>query len=391
MTAARRILVISHACSRAVNRAPWRALARRGWDLGLVTVDGLAEDGSFRPSDPAAEDDPPTWFLPLTQRNARRYRFQGLDAVLRDFRPDWVVLDNDPHSRLAVDLARQKRAAGFRLAFLSCENLPFHPLALWRRRGLRGALLGLYLGWCRWQVRAATDLLFVINQAGLALFRAAGYRRVVKTPLGFPEAQFQVLPAVRERRRAALGLDGPVVGYFGRLTPEKGVHLLLEALAGLSTLRWTLLLDRFQAVSDYQAALQQRLQADPAFRGRVRWVEAAHGEVAEVMNATDMVVLPSLSTSRWVEQYGRVAPEAMACGCLVIAASSGALPELVGDAGWLFPEGDVQALQTLLGRALAAPEATAELRRHAAQRAWAHYSASAQAALWDAELGAAPG
>lgn len=384
-----RLLVISHACSRAVNRAPYRALAALGWELGLVTVDGLPQDGRVLPSDPVAPGDPPTWILPLTRQNARRYRFVGLDAVLAAFRPDWVVLDNDPHSRLAVDLAQRKTRAGFRLACLSCENLPFTPVALWARRGLRGMLLALYLAWCRRIVRPALDLLFVINGAGASLFAAAGYRRVVRTPLGFPEGHFHRDPAIRAAQREVLALDGPVVAYFGRLTPEKGVHLLLDALSGIAT-PWTLLLDHFQALSAYQQQLKQRLDGDPHFSGRVRWIEAAHGAVGALMNAADIVVLPSLSTPRWVEQYGRVAPEAMACGCLVIAARSGALPELIGDAGWLFPEGDVAALRALLSRALAAPADHAGIRARAAAHAAATLSATAQAQLWDRELRALP-
>lgn len=380
-----RLLVISHACSRAVNRAPYRALAALGWELGLVTVDGLPQDGRFLPSDPVAPGDPPTWMLPLSQQNARRYRFVGLDAVLAAFQPDWVVLDNDPHSQLAVDLARGKRRAAYRLACLSCENLPFTPAALWARRGLRGWLLAHYLAWCRRIVRPALDLLFVINGAGASLFSAAGYRRVVRTPLGFPEAHFHRDPTARSTQRQALALDGPVVAYFGRLTPEKGVHLLLDALSGI-VVPWTLLLDHFQALSAYQQHLKQRLDSDPRFAGRVRWIEAAHGAVGALMNAADIVVLPSLSTPSWVEQYGRVAPEAMACGCLVIAARSGALPELIGDAGWLFPEGDVAALRALLARALSAPEDCMALRERAATQAAATLSATAQAALWDTEL-----
>ena len=114
----------------------------------------------------------------------------------------------------------------------------------------------------------------------------------------------------------------------------------------------------------------------------MRWIEARHGEVADYMNAADIVVLPSVSTPQWVEQYGRVAPEAMACGCLVLAADSGALPELVAEAGWLFPEGDVAALRQRLREALAALPGLQDLRDRAAERASAVLSSSAQARLW---------
>ena len=59
------------------------------------------------------------------------------------------------------------------------------------------------------------------------------------------------------------------------------------------------------------------------------------------MNALHVLILPSLTTASWKEQFGRVLIEAGACGVAVIGSSSGAIPEVVGDAGLIFSEGDV--------------------------------------------------
>ena len=56
--------------------------------------------------------------------------------------------------------------------------------------------------------------------------------------------------------------------------------------------------------------------------------------------------MPSLPTPGWLEQFGRVAVEAMACGVPVVASDTGALPDVVGDAGLLVPPGDPEALAT---------------------------------------------
>jgi glycosyltransferase involved in cell wall biosynthesis len=84
----------------------------------------------------------------------------------------------------------------------------------------------------------------------------------------------------------------------------------------------------------------------------VIFFEADHREIADYMNAADIVAVPSITTPSFKEQYGRVAPEAMACGCLVIASNSGTLPELVKGAGWVFGEGNVSELAVLLKEAL---------------------------------------
>jgi glycosyltransferase involved in cell wall biosynthesis len=58
------------------------------------------------------------------------------------------------------------------------------------------------------------------------------------------------------------------------------------------------------------------------------------------MNSLDVLVLPSRSRSFWKEQFGRVLIEAMACGVPVIGSSSGEIPNVIGDAGLVFKEGD---------------------------------------------------
>jgi glycosyltransferase involved in cell wall biosynthesis len=378
------LLVISHACSRAVNRQPYTDLQALGWSVRIVTADELIQDGRKVPSDPQEAGAPEVRFLPMVGRSSRTYRFAGLEHEIETFRPRWVVADNDPHSVLAWQLAAWKSRYDYRLGFVSCENLPFTTLELWRRRGWRGLALGLFCATARSRVRRRTDLVWTINDAGLQLFRQAGFARVEKTPLGFPERHFFVDPNRRAAIRKALAIDGPVIAYFGRLSPEKGVHMLLDALEGIDG-DWSLLIDTFMPSGDYQQRLWNRLQ-QPAWAQRVRWIEARHGEVAGYMNASDIVVLPSVSTAQWVEQYGRVAPEAMACGCLVLAAESGALPELVADAGWLFPEGDVSALRERLREALGELPRLQGLRNHAAARARDLLGSGAQARLWTERL-----
>jgi glycosyltransferase involved in cell wall biosynthesis len=60
--------------------------------------------------------------------------------------------------------------------------------------------------------------------------------------------------------------------------------------------------------------------------------------------------LPSLTTPRWKEQFGRVLIEAMACGVPVVGSDSGEIPQVVGDAGLIFPEGDAAGLAAALQR-----------------------------------------
>ena len=62
------------------------------------------------------------------------------------------------------------------------------------------------------------------------------------------------------------------------------------------------------------------------------------------------MVVPSLTTPQWKEQYGRIIAEAMACGVPVVGSDSGAIPEVIGDAGLVVSENDPMALADALSR-----------------------------------------
>jgi glycosyltransferase involved in cell wall biosynthesis len=71
-------------------------------------------------------------------------------------------------------------------------------------------------------------------------------------------------------------------------------------------------------------------------------------EMPSFYNKLDAIVVPSRTRSNWKEQFGRVIIEAMACGVPVIGSDSAAIPEVVGDDGLIFPEGQVEALAACL-------------------------------------------
>src|SRR6185312_5348201 len=70
------------------------------------------------------------------------------------------------------------------------------------------------------------------------------------------------------------------------------------------------------------------------------------------MHALEILVLPSRRVGMWAEQFGRVLVEAMAAGKIVVGSSSGAIPEVIGDGGFVFEENNALSLEATLLRAL---------------------------------------
>jgi glycosyltransferase involved in cell wall biosynthesis len=163
---------------------------------------------------------------------------------------------------------------------------------------------------------------------------------------GFSQSQWTIgTTEDRARTRQELGLpdDAYVVLNMGRLVPEKGVDVLLEAWRRLELPpeEARLLVVGLPAVSNaYVDGL--RAETPPG----CEWLPMQRN-VLRLLHASDVLVLPS----RWDEPFGRVVVEAMATGRPAVASAVGGIPEILrGDfAGLLFPRGDAAALAERLG------------------------------------------
>jgi len=124
------------------------------------------------------------------------------------------------------------------------------------------------------------------------------------------------------------------IGYVGRFVPEKGLQSLFYGVSKLS-FDFDLLLIGSGPLKEELRSLAETLQIST----KVKFIDVlSHEDLVKYYQAMHVLVLPSLTTTFWKEQFGRVLVEAMACGTPVIGSSSGAIPEVVGDAGLIFEE-----------------------------------------------------
>jgi glycosyltransferase involved in cell wall biosynthesis len=162
-------------------------------------------------------------------------------------------------------------------------------------------------------------------------------------------------------RAAAVERSGDLI-FVGRLVSEKGLDVLLEALALLrargSRPRLTIV------GSGPEEKSMRQLAARLDLVDQVTWSGIKRGpELAEILNRHKILVVPS----RYDEPFGVVALEGIACGCAVLGSKGGGLPEAIGPCGITFPNGDAAALANALERLLAAPEQWRELVAGASQ------------------------
>jgi glycosyltransferase involved in cell wall biosynthesis len=178
-------------------------------------------------------------------------------------------------------------------------------------------------------------------------------------------------PDVRRRQQIKRELEWddsvPVVSFLGRFTKEKGLGLLTSALDQLRS-PWRAL---FIGNGTMHKSLQEWAQKYP---DRVRIVNATHDEVPSYLNAADILCAPSQTTPHWREQFGRMIIEGFATGLTVIGSDSGEIPYVIGDAGIVAGENDVDAWVRVLERLLTDEPYRQEMSERGLHRALDHFA-----------------
>lgn len=340
-----RVLRVSHSAVVDAWRERERAIRRRGVDVRLLGARRWDEGGAVvelvpRPHEPVAGVR--TW-----GSHPALFVYDPW-PIWRALDKHWAVLDihEEPFALATAEilLLRFVRRQPAPYVLYSAQNIEkrYPPPFRWLER---------------WALRNASAVSVCNAEAGAIAVRK-GFPGVPDLiPLGVDTRAFRPDDDGGPGPRA--GASGRVVvGYAGRLAPHKGVDVLLDAIAGDDRL-FLRLAGAGPSAQDLRETVVARGLGD-----RVEFVGSlAAADLPAFYRSLDVLAVPSLTTPTWVEQFGRVAVEAMACGVPVVASDSGALPDVVAGAGLLVPPSDSAALRAAL---LAA---TLDGERHAALRA----------------------
>ncbi len=248
---------------------------------------------------------------------------------LRRFNPDIIQVEEEPWSVSAwqVLVAKELFRLKSKVILFTWENVRYPSFPPYR-----------------WFLR------FLLQRVDFAIAGNAEARGLL-TRYGFPQEKVVVLPQFgvdtelyrkrpSEELRRALQLRSFTIGYVGRLVPEKGVITLLKAVRMLP--------DNFRLLlvgsGPLRVEVERLAEAWGLKEKLVLTGPVPHGDVPHYLNCLDVLVLPSLTAPHWKEQFGRVLIEAMACEVPVVGSSSGEIPQVIGDAGLIFQEGDVAEL-----------------------------------------------
>lgn len=282
--------------------------------------------------------------------------YPTLGRLLDEVQPDLLHVDEEAYNLAAFHAGWLAQRRGIPFLFFSWQNLlrdyppPFRWMEQWIFRHAAHAIAGSH---------DASEVLAKKGYRGpLSLIPQFGVE-----PRHFP---------MRERHRPPS--EPLTFGYAGRLVEEKGLHVLLEALAGLEGAAWRLIVRGSGPAAPALAARSEQ----PDLAGRVSFLPPLPStEMPAFYHESDVLVLPSLTRSNWKEQFGRVLIEAMATGSVVVGSDSGEIPHVIGEAGLVVPEGDPVALRGALRLLLLDAPLRERLALAGRQRVLAHYTQQA--------------
>jgi glycosyltransferase involved in cell wall biosynthesis len=275
--------------------------------------------------------------LPIEVRRgpagSRRERLAWLARQLRAVRPDAIWVQEEPIDPFLLEiLALYRLRRRPRIVTAVCENIFPPPPAAER--------IARHLLWPR------LDGLIAVATASLEGIRAAGMAASVPTHTLVagalqPKGAVEPMPLPFQRQAADF-----VIGFAGSVIERKGWRVVVGALRRLPS-EFRLLV----AGDGPQLSELRQLAASGELAGRVFPVGLLPKErLWGFYRALDCLAVPSQTTQRWKEQFGGVIADGLVMGLPIVGSSSGAIPEVMGPAGIVVAEGDVDELARALRR-----------------------------------------
>ena len=353
-----RVLRISHSSLTPTLRERERSLARNYPDIDLQVV--TAREWREAEVDvKATPDDLFPVFAPRTlfSKHVQLFAWNpfAIISALHRHRPHLIDLNHEPFSVGCAQMLTLCNWFAPRAAIVlqTAQNIyrQYPPPFCWaEKRAFR-----------------RVDAAYACSETTREVMRAKGFDKPMAIiPFGVDTRLFAAAP---ERPRAA---NEPLtISYVGRMLPGKGLNILAEALPQLTSTNWKLLV-----VGDgpERPGFEKQL-TELGLMERVKFLGAiSYDDVPEIFRQIDLFVMPTQTTSRIREQFGRVLVEAMASGVPVIGSTSGAIPEVIADAGLIVPEGNAKELAGAIEKLLSNPGLRAHLAQAGRERVEQHYS-----------------
>lgn len=332
----KRILIIENLCVEASRRSVYRELAKRkDFEVHLLVPKVWKEAGY-----PIVCEEENNSSLILHKTGfilgyrAHRVLYTNIIYILLKVKPDLIFMDSEPESyaSLQIQILKNILTPKSKTVVMSWRNIDY-PTNIYPYKFPK------LNGFVERRVLAQMDHCIAHNEAAKKIFNNKGYENITIIPPAVDTKRFHKIdsPIINDD----FNLKSFTIGFVGRFIPEKGIDTLLYAVKNLRFDYKILLVGDGKAKRSWL-----QISNELGINDRIIWNDSVpHAEIPKLLNAIDLIVLPSYASSHWKEQFGRILIEAMACEVPVIGSNSGEIPWVIGDAGLIFEEQNVEDLK----------------------------------------------
>lgn len=259
-------------------------------------------------------------------------------------------------------------------ARLPCRAFGFRPRIVLTRHLVKPGKRGWIYRWLYGQIDRIAFVSELARREFLAGKPAVNPSKLCVIPNSVPEAYRAVSGRIGRdtpdlRRQFGIPPDAPLLLFCGRLVPEKGCDVLLEACARLKALPFALVLAG-TGEADFERRLRE-MAAEQELRGKVFFTGFVRG-ANRLLSQADISVSPSVCS----EAGSLTVLEAMQAGRAQVASDNGSQPEFIdnGTTGLLVPPADEERLAEALRRLLADDDLRRRMGRAAKECFDRHFS-----------------
>lgn len=281
----------------------------------------------------------------------------GLSMYAKEFD---IFHTADPHYYYSYQLARLRKSGRIKnLVVTSWETIPFNNESVAKKREIKRFVLD----------QADSFLCYTERAKDCLLMEGIEEKKITVCKLGVDIRRFSLNTSYKKK-----AMKGITILFVGRLVEEKGILDLYHAFSVIKAHNDNIYLN-IVGTGPLQNRLESMIRKDK-FAGCVTIKSLSYDQMPSAYRTSDLMVLLSKKTKTWEEQYGMVLVEAMASGIPLLCYETGAISEIIGNAGILISPDDQSELILALGRMIKDKNLRKKLGKMGRRRAVAYFDSS---------------
>ena len=330
-----KILIISKQLDIKPNRSVYLNLAKKGYSIDILV-----------PNKKVVLSNNEKNFINIVNLKSlgshpRVFFIPNLFLHIKEKKYNHIFIENDISSIICLQVCFSKLFfKNILISVFTLENINKNYLSLAYREknkfNFKKAFIYLCLHFIENFNKNLISKIFVFNNESLKIhIRKFSNSKIIKIPLGIDHVLFTT-NKIKNSSDSLKKKKQIVIGIFGRIDKNRGSDLIFKLLLKMKQkINFHIILDCFEKYkNNYTRNLIKKFKLN--FFNQINLINPTHNDIHEYISKSDLIMIPSISTSKIKEQYGRLIVEAKLSKTMIIVSDVGAFPETIQNKNLIF-------------------------------------------------------